>query len=121
MIKNRYNSLLNKQRKSKKEREEQLCMGIIKQLKKQVLNLENKKRAEEQKVPKIEYLPPEEKPLSDNNTNEKELKSDGPFSLQNIQNNIEQEESGVNRGNIQYYPFTQMQFSSQNQYYPVLS
>ena len=69
MIKNRYNSLLNKQRKSKKEREEQLCLRIIKQLKKQIMNAENRKRAEEQQIPKIENLTPEEKPLSDNNTN----------------------------------------------------
>ena len=71
-------------------------------------------------MPKIENLTPEEKPLSDNNTNEKELKSDEPVSLQNIQNNIEKEESGVNRGNIQGYLFAQMQLSSQHQYYPVL-
>ena len=53
MIKNRYNSLLNRQRKSKKEREEQLCLRIIKQLKKQIANAENKKRTEEQQIPKI--------------------------------------------------------------------
>lgn len=45
MIKNRYNSLINKQRKSKKEREEQLCLRILKQLKKQITNSEIKKRA----------------------------------------------------------------------------
>lgn len=75
MIKNRYNSLLNRQRKSKKEREEQLCLRIIKQLKKQIANSENRKCTEEQQIPKMENLTPEEKPLSDNNTNEKELKS----------------------------------------------
>lgn len=45
MIKNRYNSLVNKQRKSKKEREEQLCHRIIKQIKKQIAAAENKKEA----------------------------------------------------------------------------
>jgi hypothetical protein len=64
MIKNRYNSLLNKQRKSKKEREEQLCLRIIKQLKKQILNAESKKQPAvegEIKDPKVENLTPEEK------------------------------------------------------------
>lgn len=81
MIKNRYNSLLNKQRKSKKEREEQLCLRIIKQLKKQISNAEHRKQLPEEesqaREPKMENLTPEEKRISENlNTNEKDEKSD---------------------------------------------
>jgi hypothetical protein len=48
MIKNRYNSLLSKQRRSKKEREEHLIQKIIKQLKKQINNAELRKKRKEQ-------------------------------------------------------------------------
>lgn len=64
MIKNRYNSLINKQRKSRKEREEQLSLKIIKQLKKQISNGETKKKTietDEKKETKLEDLTPEQK------------------------------------------------------------
>jgi hypothetical protein len=51
-------------------------------------------------------LTPEEKPLSDNNTNEKELKSE-PASRES-------------KENMQNYPFPQMHFNSQQQYYPII-
>lgn len=44
MIKNRFNSLISKQRRSKKEREEHLILRIIKQLKKQIANAELRKK-----------------------------------------------------------------------------
>lgn len=76
MIKNRYNSLINKQRKSKKEREEHLRHRIVKLLKKQISNAASKKKLKES-VPenplKVENLTPEEKNIEENlQTKEKE-------------------------------------------------
>jgi hypothetical protein len=47
MIKNRYNSLVNKQRGNKKEREELTVSKIRKQLRKQIENNEKKKHKKE--------------------------------------------------------------------------
>lgn len=50
MIKNRFNSIVSKYRVSRKEREEYLVVKIIKQLKKQMLNAEIRRKAKEQKM-----------------------------------------------------------------------
>jgi hypothetical protein len=79
MIKNRYNSLINKQRKSKKEREEHLRHRIVKLLKKQISNAATKKKVkdsatEPQQTLKVEDLTPEEKAIEENiNTNSKDI------------------------------------------------
>lgn len=50
MIKNRYNSLLNKQKMKKKESEDHMITKIIRQLKKQIANIEKRKLKKEEKM-----------------------------------------------------------------------
>jgi hypothetical protein len=50
MIKNRFNSIISKRRVSRKERDEHLVSKIIKQLKKQMINAEIRRKSKEQKL-----------------------------------------------------------------------
>jgi hypothetical protein len=49
MIKNRFNSLISKLKCSKREKEEQMMIKIIRQLKKQISNMEKRKQKREEK------------------------------------------------------------------------
>lgn len=60
MIKNRFNSLMNRQKYSRKEREDHMVQKIIRQLKKQISNIEKRKQKKEEKLEKLKEEKSEE-------------------------------------------------------------
>lgn len=126
MIKNRYNSLLSKQRRSKKEREEHLIQKIIKQLKKQINNAELRKKRKEQNAREGLSNRNEEAPITEekqedlNASQEKEskeslnyLKADEEAPSGEKSNKENSTVECINNSNLNFFPMY-----NQSSYYP---
>lgn len=134
MIKNRFNSLLNRQKHSRRDNDDHLITKIIRQLKKQISNLEKKKQKKEEvlkheqekeeALPKPEVQPKHEeideapfyKQIEDHSAKEGDKESHTPASIESTPKKEASQEQTYIVPEVQRMP--EMPFYPLPAYYP---